>query len=429
MYHDGVGLEITSQSSEAVSAYDQAVVSLLEYRLDAGQHAKRALEAQPDFPMGLCFRGYALMQLGTNQVSAKVEKSLQQAAAMAPHCTPREQHHIKALEYWLNGHVRAACREWEQILVTSPADLLALRLHHFMSFWQGHHSRLRDIPAAVVGRLDESTPGYGFALGMFAFGLEECGDYVRGEELGKRAVELNRDDLWAIHAVAHVLEMQSRQHEGTQWLNQSDDYWTDRNPFRDHLWWHTALFWLELGDIERVLQHYDRHIRVDDGGFYLDLQNAASLLMRLELLNIDVGERWAEVADLAQTRIDDHHLPFTDVHFMLALTGAGRLPEARSFISSLEVFAKTGGNDAAQVTASIGLSVSRALLAFAEESYAAVVDSLLELRHEMTALGGSHAQQDIFTQILIEAARRDGRTALTNNLLAQRDVLRPHNKD
>jgi hypothetical protein len=58
-----------------------------------------------------------------------------------------------------------------------------------------------------------------------------------------------------------------------------------------------------------------------------------------------------------------------------------------------------------------------------------VVDSLLELRHEMTALGGSHAQQDIFTQILIEAARRDGRTALTNNLLAQRDVLRPHNKD
>ena len=428
MYHDSAGLEITSQSAEAVAAYDRSVASLLEYRLDAGQHAKSALKAQPDFPMGLCFRGYALMQLGTNQVHGKVDQTLQQAKSVSAVTTCREQHHISALEYWMNGHVRAACREWEQILVTSPADLLALRLHHFMSFWQGHRSRLRDVPAAVVGAIDESTPGYGFAVGMFAFGLEECGDYVRAEEFGRRAVSVNGDDLWAVHVVAHVLEMQSRHREGTQWLDQDLGVWQDRNPFRGHIWWHTALFSLELGDFERVLELYDRQICVDEGGFYLDLQNAASLLMRLQLLNIDVGERWTEVADLAETRIDDHHLPFTDIHFMLALTGARRLPAARKFVRSLEAFAETGGNDAAQITAAIGLPLARGLLAFAEECYGAVVDCLLELRHDMAGLGGSHAQQDIFTLLLIEAAIRDGRKTLARSLLAERCELRPGNE-
>jgi hypothetical protein len=49
---------------------------------------------------------------------------------------------------------------------------------------------------------------------MHAFGLEETGRYGRVEESGRRAVALNPADAWAVHAVAHVMEMQDRHGEG-----------------------------------------------------------------------------------------------------------------------------------------------------------------------------------------------------------------------
>ena len=48
------------------------------------------------------------------------------------------------------------------------------------------------------------VPGYHYVLGMHAFGLEESGDYARAEEQGRAALELDRRDPWAVHAVAHV---------------------------------------------------------------------------------------------------------------------------------------------------------------------------------------------------------------------------------
>ena len=161
------------------------------------------------------------------------------------------------------------------------------------------------------------------------------------------------DDLWAIHAVSHVLEMQGRLQEGVDWLKQPFGAWADRNPFRQHLWWHTALFPLELGQYDRVLEFYDREIRAEPSEFYLDIQNAASMLFRLEWCGVDVGQRWRELAEIAEKHIDDHVLAFTDVHFMLALCREGRLAQAERLLSSFRAFAATPGNSSAAVMAAV----------------------------------------------------------------------------
>ncbi len=428
MQQDALGLEITTGSADAAAAYDRALFDFLEYRLATGDHVKAVLEADPDCMMGLCFRGYMLMQLGTNQVAGKVRQALDRARAAAGNATARERRHVEALAAWLDGRIAAACRHWGDILVEAPRDLLALRLHHFMSFWQGRRASLRDAPAGVLGAIDEDTPGYGLVQGMLAFGLEECGDYARAEAYGRAAVERNDNDLWSIHAVAHVLEMQCRHAEGTDWLDQPFGAWGDRNPFKDHVWWHAALFALELGDHDRVLEVFDREVQVKESVFYLDVQNAASMLQRLALLGVDVGDRWATLADLVETRIDDHVMPFTDTQFMMGLTGAGRLTSARAFLASLRRFAEGGDNDAAQVTGALTIPVAEALLAHAEGDYGKTVDDLAPIRHDLAPLGGSHAQQDIFQQVLIDAATRAGRTALARSLLVERRVLRPDSR-
>ena len=425
MHKDAQGLECTAQDPNAVAAYDDALAAFFEFRLSTADHVKTALAVDPDFVMGLCFRAYLLMQFGSRQVYPKIDAALEQLKALNGGANERERAHIVALDHWREGRIGDACRIWESILVTTPQDLLALRLHHGMSFWLGRRESLRDGPAAALGRIDESTPGYGVVLGMFAFGLEECGDYARAEELGRRAQLLNPDDLWALHAVAHVMEMQCRHEEGLEWLDRPFGAWADRNPFKDHVWWHASLFALERGDDERVLEIYEHELRIDDAGFYLDVQNAASLLMRLALLGVDVGGRWEELAELAEARTGDHVLPFTDLHFMMSLTGAGRHDAAARYLASLEAFSREEAPDAAAVTASLGLPVAKALLAHAKGEHGRCADLLFPLRQSLAPLGGSHAQQDIFHQILIDAALRDGRRDLARSLLAERASLRP----
>lgn len=425
MHQDALGLDVTTGSGDAVAAYDRALFDFLEYRLSMADQVKAALAADPDFVMGLCFRGYMLNQLATNQVADKLRQTLDQAKTAAGDATERERKHVQALEAWTGGHIGEACRHWGDILIDAPQDLLALRLHHFLTFWRGRKASLRDMPASVLGRLEESTPGYGFVEGMLAFGHEECGDYGQAEAYGRSAVERNDNDLWSIHAVAHVLEMQGRHKEGTEWLDQPFGVWEDRNPFKDHVWWHAALFSLELGDYERVLDVFDREVQVKENVFYLDVQNAASLLQRLALVGVDVGDRWATLADLVETRIDDHVMPFTDTQFMMGLTGAGRVESAKAYLESLKRFAAEAHNDAAKVTGVLTIPVAEALLAYAEGDYGKAVDGLAPIRHDLTPLGGSHAQQDIFQQILIDAAMRAGRTGLARSLLVERKVLRP----
>ena len=422
---DARGLSCTTQDPRAVAAFDDALAAFFEFRLSTADKVKASLDFDPDFVMGLCFRACLLMQFGSRQIFPKVDPVLERLHALRRHANARERAHIAALDHWREGRIGDACRIWESILVAAPKDLLALRLHHGMSFWLGNREALRNAPAAVLGRIDENTPGYGAVLGMFAFGLEECGDYVRAEELGRRAQTLNPNDLWALHAVAHVMEMQCRHEEGCEWLDRPFDAWADRNPFKDHVWWHASLFALEEGDDDRVFDIYEQQVRIDDLGFYLDVQNAASLLMRLALLGTDVGGRWEELAELAESRTGDHVLPFTDLHFMMSLTGAGRFDAAARYLESLDAFSREETPDASAVTASLSLPVAQALLAHAKGEFGSCADLLFPLRHALAPLGGSHAQQDVFHQILIDAAIRDGRRDLARSLLAERASLRP----
>jgi len=429
MFTDARGLTLTTGSEAVAGHYNAAIDDYFEYRLSTGKWVKQALEADPDFAMAHCLQGYLFMLFGTITVLDRARAAHAQAGALGgDRITTREAAHIAALGAWIDGDMTRTCAIWDQILLDHPRDLLTLRLQHFALFWMGRSAELRGGPAGVLHAWDEAVPGYGNLLGMLSFGHEECGAYTEAEVAGRKAMELNGEDLWALHAVAHVLEMQGRLSEGIAWLDYPADAWDDRNPFRGHLWWHRALFQLEGGDHDAALALYDRAIHPDPSDFYLDIQNAAALLARLEFVGVSVGARWTELAEQLEGRLDDHVLAFTDANAMMALAAAGRGEVAGRLLTSLKAFAATPGNSAAATMETATIPVCAAILAYHEGDFGRAVDLLMPLRHAFIRMGASHAQRDIFHQYLLEAAIAGGRLALARALLSERTLSKPNSR-
>jgi tetratricopeptide (TPR) repeat protein len=430
MRSDQRGIPLTTESDAAAAAYDETVTHYLEFRLAATPSLKKLLEADPDFAMGHCLKGFLLSGFHSVALQGKIAESLAAAEALSQHVTWREKASIAALAALHRGDSIGACRIWDEILVEHPRDLLSARLHHHYSFWLGRNYGMRDGAGRLLSSWDENVPGYGFLLGMHAFGLEESGDYAAAEASARRAVELNSDDLWAVHALGHVFEMQGRLDEGLALLTVSPDAWADRNPMKEHLYWHLAMFALESGDHERVLMLYDDAIFPEPNDFYLNIQNAVSILLRLELRGVDVGNRWDMLANICSGRIGDHFQSFTDTHVMIALARRGFDIDIARFTTSLfEFSAAAHGSVAAENARSLTLPLSEAIAAYFKGNHQRCIERLLPIRLDYARIGASHAQRDIFSQILIDATVKAGALKLARNLLSERLALRPRSSD
>src|SRR5258708_33602747 len=109
---------------------------------------------------------------------------------------------------------------------------------------------------------------------------------------------------------------------------------------------------------------------------------------------------------------------------MMGFGGGERFDLARRLIGVLERTAATHGENGA-VTRAIGLPVSVALLAYAENRYSEAVTLLGPVRTLAARAGGSHAQRDVLAQTLLSAAEKAGQIQLARALLNERLALRP----
>ncbi len=427
MPRDCRGLETTAASDAAVSAYDRTVGAYLCFARDTGEHLKVVFKSDADMPMAHCLKGYFFQLFSNPALHGKADQALDAAtkAAEARGANARERMHIAALAAWRKGDLRHVTDLWEEILIEHPLDILALKLAHFTHFYFGDAAELRDSVARVLPLWSETTPDYGYVLAMRAFGLEESGDYAAAERAGRRAVEINPEDAWGVHAVAHVLEMQGRVKEGIAWIEGLTPHWEKSNNFRFHVGWHQALFHFEREQYDRVLALYDSQFRAECTDDILDLSNAISMLWRLEDEGVGVARRWDELGDIAERRSRDHVLAFADAHFLMALAAAGRLDKAAAMAQSMSKVDPAARVSEAPILAGIGTALGAAIIAFRRGDYAAAVERLYPRRGEIRQIGGSHAQRDVFARLLILATLKAGKPKLARALLAERAARNP----
>ncbi len=419
MQRDRTGHPLTTESPEAAAAFDRAVESYVAWRTDVMDHLKAASAADPGFALPYAVKGLLMLGLRKPELSPPAAKLLAEARAARPPETERERRYIAALDAALAGRLTEAVTEYEAIARACPHDLLALRLSQFELFWIGEVAWMRDISERAAPAWREGDPGLGAYLAIRAFGLEETGDYAAAERCGRRAVELDPSDPWGAHAVAHVLIMQGRLADGVRWCSELSANWGAANHIRHHNWWHLALFHTEARDYDAALAIYDERLRDLDSplmqavpDFYVDIQNDVALLQRLELRGVDVGARWGEIAELVASRVGNHASPFTSAHCALGLAAAGRFAEAEECVREMRAFAAEDRGTLGPRYAMAAIPAAEAAIAHRKGDAAGVLAALLPARRDLWMMGGSHAQRDLFFQLLVDAAHRLGRRDL-----------------
>lgn len=424
MTTDRQGNSLSGATAEAVTLFDQAVEAFNIYRGDPVALLDNALKVAPDFAMAHILKAH-LFALAT-EPDATNEAKIILCKAKTLHLSDREASHIAALDLLVEGQWTAAAVALDRHNARYPHDLVALQSGHLMDFYRASARNLRDRIARVLPKWSPDIPGYSILLGMYAFGLEEVGDYGRAEDAGRRAVDLQPLDCWAHHAVAHVMEMQGRAEDGIGWMIAREPHWSgDDNFFKVHNWWHRSLCHLDLGQVDEVFALYDGPIRESRSTLALDMVDASALLWRLHLSGHDVGDRWRELSAKWDSHADGRTYPFNDWHAVMAYLGTGRESDVERIIRAYREN-RSDASDAAEWGRRTAVPLIEGFAAFWHGDYDTAADRLYGARFIANTFGGSHAQRDIIDWTLTEAAVRGGLTGLAEALANERLALKPH---
>ncbi|MGF1446463.1 MAG: tetratricopeptide repeat protein [Pikeienuella sp.] len=407
---DAAGLAVTLETSDALAAWQDTTHAFLRHCRETPDHLARTLSAAPDFAMGWAAKGLFLLLLGRRELMTPARAAHAQALAALDRVggTRRERALVQALGAYLVGRLGMAAAILEAEIARAPQDALLVKLDQSIRFVLGDRRGMLRLADAAGPAYDTSHRFAGYVLGMRAFAREENGDYAQAERLGRAGLELCGDDAWGLHAVAHVYDMTARNAVGIAWLETQTASWAHCNNFGTHVWWHLALFYLDRGEIDRVLALYDARIRAEHTDDYRDISNGAAMLVRLEIEGVDVGERWEELAQLAEGRVEDGSVVFADLHYILALNGGGRTQAADRMVARLASDAARAEHDMHEVAAVAGHPAAVGLVAFRAGDYATAFERLRLARAQMQRVGGSHAQRDVFSRLTIEAGIRAG---------------------
>ncbi len=431
MKQDVFGQMNSLTQSASVDAWNGVLLGFMAHAAITPQHLGQVLELEPDFALGHAVKGLFMVLLGRREMLPVATDALAAAKAAMERqpVSARERLYVDALELYLSDLPSQAVQKFEEVLRAHPEDTLAMKLSHATRFVLGDAQGMRRSIERVLPSYEPDHAGRGYLLGCHSFALEETGAYEKAEIAGRQALWMVSDDAWGLHAVAHVHEMTGNAQLGLDWLAGREDAWAHCNNFRYHVWWHKALMHLDLGQVEQVIELYDQNIRQDKTDDYRDISNATSLLSRLELEGVNVGDRWEELADLSAARTEDGCLIFADLHYLLALTGDNRPDATGKLLQRIQKDAGRNHGDTAIRMSDPGVAAAKGLEAFGKGQYGAAFDFLFSARGSMQLAGGSHAQRDVFERITIDSGLRAGRLDAVEHILDDRQAKRAGGED
>jgi tetratricopeptide (TPR) repeat protein len=403
---------------------DHALALLLTHRGNPSVEVERVLADDPQCVFAHCLRAALIVLADDVTARSTLAASMALIDAACPDKDDPARSHAAAARAWLEGDLALALDRYGSLVADRPRDILALVLAHALDFRLGRRRMLRDRIAQVLPAWEATASGYASVLAMYAFGLEENGQYRRAERMARRALDLQPMHPGAMHVVAHVMEMQGRCREGLAFLAATERSWAQGTGFSVHLAWHRALFHLDADDPQAALKVYDAQIANADPSNTSALADGSALLWRLQLRSFDVGERWRLLADRWEMQALAGARVFYIVHAIMGFAAAGRTVAAARLFETLPHVEATGPSPS-MPEETLAPPFCLALLAFVCGDYSACVEWLTRVRNIAHRCGGSLAQCDLIHLTFTEAALRARKVPLARSLVAERSARKP----
>ena len=401
---DGQGLEVSGASDEAIAALDFLRDEWLAFGKRLGEFVAVA-DKEASCLLLPVMAANLVLSMNSTEGRALAARYLAQAERMPTPANPREQAWFAATRAWIDGDTERALRIHEEMVAEWPRDIVAGKIGQLHAFNCG------DAPALLrIGeQLRAANRHNRFVRAMHAFGLEECNRIDEAEALARSALELDRRDPWAHHAVAHCLEARGRMLEGVAFLESVSDTWEDCNSFMyTHNWWHLALFLIDLDRCDEALALFDKRVWGVWKEFCEDQINAISLLARLELRGVDVGDRWRDVATYLKPRLHEHFVPFLDLQYLYGLARAGDHGAVTEMLASLEDRAERARPFEREAWADATVPAAHGLAAYVAGDANEAARLLGQAMPHLSKIGGSIAQRSLFGAIHLDALMRAG---------------------
>jgi Tfp pilus assembly protein PilF len=421
MQRDYLGNPVTAhRASATLAAIDDFIEGLLAYETRAERIVAAAGEDAQSC-LANAYAGIMWMLLEAPQAATRAAQFLAAAERAAPHATRREQLNVAMLRAWVADDLPLALRLCDQVSDEFPRDLVIAKLQQYFEFNRGNSPAMLRVALKALNAAADVP----YVHGMAAFAYEQCHLLAEAEAAARAALAMRHKEPWAQHALAHVLLTLGRVDEGAHFLEAASASWSGLNSFMlTHIWWHQALFYLSQGRDRAVLEIYDQHCWGVAKDYSQDQINAISLLARCEIAGVDVGDRWQDVADHLVARARDTVQPFLTMQYLYGLARARR-PQAATLLDAVREQARSAPADRRTVWCEVALPACEGLYAYAMGDHDVAWRRLEAVAARMTEAGGSHAQRDLFEQILLDAALKSGRLISAQQMLELRRQADP----
>lgn len=204
-------------------------------------------------------------------------------------------------------------------------------------------------------------------------------------------VVFSRGDVGAAHVMAHELLDAGQAALGHErlgrWLrgrNGSGSDWS-------HIQFHMAVFELELGDVKAAYARFREELLPIAAATQDALTDAPALAWRL-LLHPACREKlpWETLRSTALASLGRTADPFVEVHNLLALAGARDA-------EGIDAWLEDHPGDADAGPRNVLVRMGEALAAYARKNYRLAARQLDAVVPELPTIGGSHAQNTLFT--------------------------------
>jgi len=403
---------------------EEAIRQYQRYQADPVVTIEQAIQKKADYVFGHVFKAMVLFMRAERCYVSLAKQSIRHAMAHIDKANERERTLLAVAQMLVSGQWRSAQSILDRLLVEYPTDIFAIQLAHQIDFYLGDSKNLRNRIARVMPHWHAQLPGYSFLLSCYAFGLEEMNQFKDAEQMADTALAMDPDDVWAMRAKAHVMEMQGRVDEGIEWLEANKNIWRQTHFIPASLHWQLALFYFDKAQFDRALNIVDE-VLVSGSENILSINDVTSILWRLYLNDVDVKDRFTRIAQewKKSLEMEAGFYAFNDVHAALAFAATGDTESIQRLIYVMRLAADQVTTNA-MVTSQAGIALVEGIQAFAQGYYGEAIRQLEPARDDAQRMGGSHAQRDIITLTLIESALRLGDMRLAQHYISERTTLK-----